>query len=95
MRNANLWLRKALNELKEKLLDSIAFIIMLAAWIWSVARGIQVSFACMACNFIFPPVSQLIFAIYEQKMRAPLFLMVAPFVLLFFMGEVSFEFGSE
>ena len=76
-------------------METIALFIMFAAWVWSVARGIQVSFACMACNFIFPPVSQLIFSFYEQKMRAPLFLMAAPLVLLFFMGEVSFEFGSE
>ncbi len=77
------------------MLETVAFIIMLVAWIWSITRGLQVSFVCMVCNFIFPPVSQFIFSVYEEKMRAPLFFMVAPIAYFFFTGEVSFESSAE
>lgn len=63
---------------------------IVGAWIWSIARGIQVSFLCTALNFLFPPLSQLIYSIYEEKMRAPLVIMVVlSIVLVAIYGELS------
>jgi 4-amino-4-deoxy-L-arabinose transferase-like glycosyltransferase len=57
-------------------MESVLVILMVVGWIWSVARGIQVSLLCCVLNFIFPPISQMIFSIYETKMRAPTILML-------------------
>ena len=77
-------------------MEFILFFGMLAAWIWSVARGIQVSLLCAVLNFVFPPVSQIIYAVYEEKMRAPLIFMVGFGVLLFVLyGEVVVEDDSH
>ncbi len=66
---------------------TLLLLIMVVAWIWSVARGVHVSFLCVVLNFLFPPISQGIFSIYEEKMRPPFFLMLACFALLLLFGE--------
>lgn len=55
----------------------IGFFMVVGGWIWSVARGIQVSLLCVVLNFLFPPVAQGIFSIYEPQIRAPLALIFA------------------
>jgi len=67
--------------------QTILYLLILCSWIWSVARGIQVSLICAIANFIFPPVSQLIFSIYEDKMRAPLFFMAVGVIGLYLTGH--------
>ncbi|MBQ0785761.1 MAG: hypothetical protein KBT66_16165 [Amphritea sp.] len=52
-------------------MDFFGVLIVFVAWVWSVAKGIQVSMLCCILNFMFPPVSQGIFAIYEDEMRGP------------------------
>ncbi|WP_444995862.1 hypothetical protein [Aliikangiella sp. IMCC44359] len=67
----------------------LLFIVILGSWIWSIVRGIQVSIYCAILNFLFPPISQIIFAIYEKNMRMPLMLMIGGFILIFLTsGEV-------
>lgn len=67
----------------------VGFFIALGAWVWSVARGIQVSLLCVVLNFMFPPVSQLIFALYEQPMRTPLLGMAAGLGLMYLGGGLK------
>ncbi|WP_020407976.1 hypothetical protein [Hahella ganghwensis] len=67
-------------------MEILFWFLAVGAWIWSVARGIQVSVICMVLNFLAPPISQLIFAVYEEKMRRPLLYMVIGLVGLFFTG---------
>lgn len=33
---------------------AIGFFLLLGGWIWSMARGIQISLLCVVLNFIFP-----------------------------------------
>lgn len=70
-------------------MDVLGFLLALAAWIWSVARGIQVSFICVVLNFMFPPVSQGIFALYEPSMRAPLLFMAIGLVMMYLGGGLK------
>ena len=77
-------------------MESILYILMIGAWIWSIIRGIQVSLLCAILNFFFPPLSQVIFAIYEERLRAPLlFIVVSGGLLIYLYGEVAFEGAVE
>lgn len=67
-------------------MEFVLYLSIVAAWIWSVARGIQVSFLCCVLNFVFPPVSQMFFAVNESKMRLPFFIMVVSTVVLIYMS---------
>lgn len=58
-------------------MEVFLFLGMAAAWIWSVAKGVQVSLLCAVLNFLFPPISQLVYSIYEESMRGPLFTLLA------------------
>lgn len=69
---------------------AIGFFLLLGGWIWSVARGIQISLLCVVLNFIFPPLAQGIFSLYEPPIRAPLLTMVARVVLMYLAGALSF-----
>ncbi|WP_236172831.1 hypothetical protein [Pseudomonas pseudonitroreducens] len=71
-------------------MSMIGFALLLVGFIWSVARGIQVSMLCVVANFIFPPISQAIFSIYEPVIRAPLAVMAAGFAVLYLNGSISF-----
>lgn len=53
---------------------SLFGVIFVIGWIWSLVRGLKVSVLCLICNFLFVPISQIIFAIYEEKLRPPLLL---------------------
>ncbi len=75
-------------------MSTVGFILFLVAYVWSVARGIQVSLLCCVLNFIFPPVSQGIYAVYEEEIRAPLVLMGIALVLLYFGGGLSWGRGG-
>lgn len=68
----------------------IGFVLLIVGYIWSIARGIQVSVICVAANFLFPPISQSIFSIYEPVIRAPLALMAAGVAVLYLSGSISF-----
>ncbi|WP_277373594.1 hypothetical protein [Pseudomonas sp. AA-38] len=67
----------------------VGFFIALGAWVWSVARGIQVSLICVVLNFMFPPVSQGIFALYEPPMRAPLLFMTIGLGMMYLGGGLK------
>ncbi|WAJ38040.1 hypothetical protein OU800_02055 [Pseudomonas sp. GOM7] len=67
----------------------VGFFIALGAWVWSVARGIQVSLICVVLNFMFPPVSQGIFALYEPPMRAPLLFMAIGLGMMYLGGGLK------
>jgi len=75
-------------------MDFVLFLAMIVVWIWSVARGIQVSLLCAILNFLFPPISQGAFAIYEEKMRAPFFLILALAALAYFISGETIVFES-
>ncbi|WP_337055904.1 hypothetical protein [Pseudomonas sp. USHLN015] len=68
---------------------TIGFFLALAGWIWSVARGIQVSMLCAVFNFIFPPISQIIFAVNEPVQRSPLLIMAAGLGLMYLGGGLK------
>jgi hypothetical protein len=50
-------------------------------WLWSIWRGFGVGIICGLLNFFFPPLSQLIFSLYEKRLRAPTLLMVFGMIL--------------
>lgn len=62
-------------------------VIFFIAWFWSVIRGVQVSLLCVALNFFFPPVSQAIFAYYEDEMRYPFIALGIGLMLMFIGGR--------
>ncbi|KIQ05286.1 hypothetical protein M2262_004796 [Pseudomonas sp. BIGb0408] len=68
---------------------TMGFLIALVAWIWSVSRGIQVSLLCVVLNFMFPPISQGIFALYEQSMRPPLLIMAVGLGMMYLGGGLK------
>ena len=70
-------------------MEVIGFLILFIAWIWSVAKGIQVSLLCSALNFFFPPISQAVYAIYEDDMRGPFTGLAIGIVILFFTGSLT------
>jgi hypothetical protein len=57
-----------------------------SGWIWSIFRGLKVSFLCAALNFTFPPISQIVFSIYEEEMRTPTIILIASLVV-FYLGH--------
>ena len=58
-------------------MELILIILGVGAWIWSITTGLQkVSVLCAVLNFVFPPLSQLVFSINNKELRAPFFLMV-------------------
>lgn len=67
-------------------------LLFLVGYVWSIARGVQVSFLCVVLNFLFPPISQLIFSTYESVIRAPLFVMAAGMLLMYLGGEGEVSF---
>ena len=69
-------------------MSAIGFFMAVGGWIWSVARGIQVSLLCVVLNFLFPPVAQGIFAIYEPRIRAPLAVICAGLALMYLAGDL-------
>jgi hypothetical protein len=75
---------------KEVYMATIGFFVLVGGWIWSVARGIQVSMLCVVLNFIFPPLAQGIFSLYEPPIRAPLMTMVVGTALMYFAGALRF-----
>lgn len=67
---------------------TIGFLLCVAGWIWSVARGIQVSLLCVVLNFLFPPLAQGIFSLYEPPMRVPLLVMALGAALMYGAGAL-------
>lgn len=68
-------------------METILFFVIFVSWIWSIIRGMDVSIFCVVLNFLFPPISQVVFAIYEERMRPPSYLMGASFgLMLLIMG---------
>lgn len=73
-------------------MEFLLSVVIFGSWIWSIVRGVQVSIYCAILNFLFPPISQIIFAIYEESMRMPLMLMIVGSALIFLTsGEVTVE----
>ena len=50
-------------------MEGLAIIIFVMAWIWSIIKGLNASVLCAVLNFFFPPISQIIFSIYEEELR--------------------------
>ncbi|QKE64852.1 hypothetical protein HNE05_16340 [Aquipseudomonas campi] len=71
-------------------MNTVGLLIALSGFIWSVARGIQVSLLCCVLNFIFPPIAQAIFAIYEPAIRFPLLVLVSGLGLMYTSGGLQF-----
>ncbi|UTW46101.1 hypothetical protein KFE80_04180 [bacterium SCSIO 12696] len=72
-------------------MDVLGTVLMLGGWLWSVIGGVQVSILCAILNFVFPPLSQIIYSVYEQPMRMPLIVMIAGIVVLYFAGADSLD----
>ncbi|MDP3815658.1 hypothetical protein [Pseudomonas sp.] len=70
-------------------MNTAGFLIALAGFIWSVSRGIQVSMLCVVLNFIFPPISQLIYSTYEPAIRPPLFVLAIGLGLMYVGGGLQ------
>jgi hypothetical protein len=51
-------------------------VFILGAWVWSIVRGYEISLVCAVLNFLFPPFSQMFFALQQKTMRTPLFCML-------------------
>ena len=62
---------------------TLGLMLFFGGYLWSAARGVQVSLLCIIFNFIFPPLSQIIFAIYEPVIRAPLSVMLIGLLLIY------------
>lgn len=73
----------------ENLMALLAIAVFVFGWFWSIRAGIEVGLLCAALNFLFPPISQFIFCIYEQKMRIPTLVMIIGILL-----GTSFTFKS-
>lgn len=72
-------------------MEAIGLMIFVVAWIWSVAKGIQVSVLCCVLNFIFPPIAQCIYSIYEETVRGPFFGMLIGMIILWFTEGLTFS----
>ncbi|UTW06245.1 hypothetical protein [Pseudomonas benzenivorans] len=73
-------------------MSTAGFLLALVGFIWSVARGIQVSVLCAVLNFILPPISQLIFAAQEPTMRSPFLVIVIGLGLMYLGGGLQLSF---
>jgi len=51
----------------------LVIILFVVFWIWSIIRGLEVSVLCAILSFAFPPIAQVIYSVYEEKLRAPMF----------------------
>ncbi|WP_068824841.1 hypothetical protein [Pseudomonas sp. BMS12] len=69
---------------------TLGLLVLVCGWIWSVARGIQVSLLCVVLNFIFPPLAQGFFSLYEPTIRSPFVTMLAGAALMYFAGALRF-----
>ncbi len=67
-------------------MEIVAIIIFVMAWIWSIVKGLNVSVACAALNFFFPPISQIIFCIYEEELRAVTGALIVSLALMYWVG---------
>jgi hypothetical protein len=64
-------------------MELILIILGVGAWVWSITTGLQkVSVLCAVLNFVFPPLSQIVFSINNKELRSPLFLMVGAWITL-------------
>lgn len=68
-------------------METLLLCVIFIGWVWSIISGFKVSILCAICNFLFPPLSQVIFAIYEDAMHTPLLLMIVGAGGLFFVGN--------
>ena len=63
-------------------MELLGGVLLVVGWFWSLRAGIMVSLTCCILNFIFTPVAQLIFCIYEPVMRPPTVLMAVGGIVL-------------
>jgi len=66
-------------------MEIVAIIIFIMAWIWSIVKGLQVSVVCATLNFFFPPISQVIFSVYEEELRFVTGTLVLSMALMYWM----------
>jgi hypothetical protein len=67
----------------------------IGCWIWTIARGIEISIWCVILNALFPPVSQIVFSLYESRMRLPLISMLLSGGAMFYLyGETTVVSGT-
>ncbi len=64
-------------------MEVIAIILLFGIWIWSVVRGLEVSVLCAALSFAFPPLAQVIFSVYEERLRAPMIGLLACLLVIY------------
>lgn len=50
-------------------MELVAIFIFIFTWIWSIVKGLKISVVCAVLNFFFPPLSQIIFSVYEEELR--------------------------
>lgn len=62
-------------------MDFLLMILGISAWIWSLIRGYEISLLCCVLNFFFPPLSQIIYSVLDERMRIPLLAMCVVFCL--------------
>lgn len=62
-------------------MSGLSLVLILVGWIWSIRAGVTVSLLCAILNLTFPPVSQMIFSIYEPQVRLLTLVLLAGLVL--------------
>ena len=61
----------------------VLLLVFFVAWIWSIFLGYKVSLICAALNFFFPPISQVVFSIYEKSLHGVTIVLVISSILMY------------
>jgi len=67
------------------------FLSFIFGWLWSAARGIQVSTTCTLLSFLFPPLAQLYYSFRHPIVRLPTVFLCVGFLLLWNEGVISVD----
>lgn len=67
-------------------MEALLILIFILVWIWSIVKGLSISVACAALNFFFPPISQIIFSIYEEELRLVTFVLIGCMGLMYWVS---------
>jgi len=58
-------------------METIMIFGVFGLYIWTIVAGFQISALAGVLNFFFPPLSQVIYSIFEEDMRLPTICLVA------------------
>lgn len=72
-------------------MTTVGILLVLSGWLWSVWRGFRVGLLCGLLNFFFCPLSQLIFCLYEKKIRQPTLMLFIGWALLTYSSWASIQ----